>query len=250
MAEQGGVGGQRDDVQERRGVAQQSVRGDHERVERRVAARGEQAAAQDDRPRVAHHAPLACELALHGGHHLLGRARRGGVDRAPAALDHVEGQREVVAHDRIDAQVGLGAHRVDGAVARGDRRQLGLARADGHLVAPVQALLVGAAVVDEAHLAAGVADAGVREGRRQRAQRAGLPERVGVGEGQQLAAGALDGGVLRAHLPAPRQLEHDVGARRPRPGRRVVGRAVARDDDLQALGAASPARARWRPWPR
>ena len=35
---------------------------------------------------------------------------------------------------------------------------------------------------------------------------------VGVGEGEQLAVGALDGGVQRRHLAAGRQLEDEVGA--------------------------------------
>ena len=54
-------------------VAQQAVGEDHQRVAAAVAARREHPAAQDDRPGVAHHAPLARELALDRGHHLLAR---------------------------------------------------------------------------------------------------------------------------------------------------------------------------------
>ena len=47
-----------------------------------------------------------------------------------------------MAHDRVDHQVGLAPGRVDRAVAAGDRAQPRLERAQRHLVAPVQALLV------------------------------------------------------------------------------------------------------------
>ena len=96
----------------------------------------------------------------------------------------------------------LPPQRVDRAVAGGHRRQRRFAAAQPHLVAPVEALLVGAGLVDETHLAAGVADRGVGERGDQRAQRARLPDRVGVREGQQLAARGRHGGVLRAHLAA------------------------------------------------
>ena len=55
-------------------------------------------------------------------------ARRGRVDRAAAALDEVEREREVVAHDRVDDDVVLAAHRVDRAVAGGHRREPRLER--------------------------------------------------------------------------------------------------------------------------
>ncbi len=116
---------------------------DHQGVAGRVAARGEHAAAQDDGPGVAHHAPLAGELAEQRRHHLLACAGAGLVHGAQPALDHVEGQREIVAHDRVDDDVGGAAGGVDGAVAGGDRGEARLERAQGELVAPVDTLLVG-----------------------------------------------------------------------------------------------------------
>ena len=226
---------ERAEVQERRGVAQHAVRGHHERVERRVAARREQPALEDDRPGVAHHPPLARELALDRGHHLLGRARLRHVHRAPAALDHVEGKREVVAHDRVDLDVGLAPRGVDRAVAAGHRVQPRLQRAQRHLVAPVQPLLVRPAVVDEPHLAAGVADLRVGERGDEHAQRVGLPRAVGVREGDDLRARAGDRLVLGADLAAALELEHVVGAGAAGLEHGPVGRAVAGDDDPQPL---------------
>ena len=132
-------------------------------------------AAHDDRPRVAHHPPLAGELALDRGHHLLARAGVAGEHRQPAALDHVERERQVVAHDRVDDEVGLAAGGVDGAVAAGDRAHPRLERAQRHLIAPVQALLVGPALVDAADLAAHVADRGSANGATSARERARAP---------------------------------------------------------------------------
>ena len=213
-------------MQQRRRVAQHAVREHHQRVQRRVSARVQQPAAQDDRPGVGHHPPLARPLALDRGDHLLRRQRAGDVDRPPAALDHVEREREVVAHDRVDLDVRLGAHGVDRAVAGRHGGQRGLAAAHPHLVAPVDALLVRAALVDERHAAAGVADAGIVERRGERAQRARLPQGVGVAERQQLARGGPHRRVLGADLAAARQLEHEVGAGGPCAGGRVVGAGV------------------------
>ena len=125
-----------------------------------------------------------------------------------------------------------------------------LERADGQLVAPVDRLLVrsvrlsvrrsagagtGTGGLQVANLAAGVADVRVVERAHQRPGGVRLPQRVGVGERDDLAAGPLHGGVLRADLAAARQLEHEVGAGVPgaRGGR--VGAAVARDDHLESL---------------
>ena len=215
------------------------MRDDHQAVERAVAARGEQAAAQDDRPGVAHHAPLAAPLALDRRHHLLRRPRLGHIDRAAAALDHQEREREVVAHDGVDLDVGVAPDRVDRAVARRHRRQRRLLGAQPQLVAPVDALLVGPGVRDEADLAARVADLRVGEGGREPRQRVRLPARVGVREREQVPAGGADGRVLRAHLAAARQREHLVGpggARALGGGVGVrLGAAVDRDDQLEAV---------------
>jgi hypothetical protein len=48
-------------------------------------------------------------------------------------------------------------------------------------------------------------------------------------------AGALDALVLGADLAPARQVEHEVGARVARALHRLVGAAVAADDDLEAL---------------
>jgi hypothetical protein len=74
------------------------------------------------------------------------------------------------------------------------------------------------------------------EGGDEAAQRVRRPEGVRVGEGDELAARPAHRRVLGADLAAARQLEHDVGARRPRSLGRRVRRAVARDDHLQAVG--------------
>jgi hypothetical protein len=144
-----------------------------------------------------------------------------------------------VAHHGVHLQVRRGAHRVDRAVARRDGGERGLAAAQPHLVAPVDALLVRAALVDEGHPPAGVAHPRVGERRRQRPQRAGIPQRVRVAEGEQVAARGAHGGVLRPDLPAARQLEHDVGTRVAGALGRVVRAglraAVDRDDDLEAF---------------
>jgi len=50
-----------------------------------------------------------------------------------------------------------------------------------------------------------------------------------------VTAGSLHRGVLGTDLSAPRELEHDVGARLAGARRRVVAAAVAGDDDLEAL---------------
>ena len=68
-----------------------------------------------------------------------------------------------------ERQVGVGAHRVDRAVAGRDPGQAGLQLAHLHLVAPVGALEVVAVLIEEAHLAAGVAD--LRDRRRRATSR-------------------------------------------------------------------------------
>src|SRR5206468_6337716 len=110
------------------------------------------------------------------------------------------------------------AGRVDRTVARRDRAQPGLERPQAELVAPVGPLLVVASLgTDEAHRAAGVADVGVGECAAQRAQGPGLPGRVRIREGEQLAPAGGDAGVLGADLPAARELEDTIGAGSPGP---------------------------------
>ena len=149
------------------------------------------------------------------------RLRR--VDGAAAALDDVEREREVVAHHRVDVHVGLAAHGVDRAVAGRDRRERRLVRAQPHLVAPVEALLVGAGLVDEPHLPADVADRGIGERRDERAQ--------------------------RARLPASSWRPRTRAARRASPRRRRPARAPCRRAAARARGRRRP-RARARRWRR
>ena len=149
-----------------------------------------------------------------------------------------------------ERQVGGAADRVDGAVAGGDPGQRGLHLPHRHLVAPVGALEVVAAGVDEADLAADVADRGVGEGLDQAAQGVGRPVAVGVGEGEQLAVGLLGGGVERGDLAAGGQLEHEVGAGGAGALGGRVGGAVGGDDRSAGARAGSRGRARWRPWLR
>ena len=174
---------------------------------------------------MAHHAPLARELSEQRRHHLLARARARDVDGAPAALDHVEREGQVVAHDRVDHDVGVAARGVDRAVAGGDRRQARLERAHGHLIAPVHALLVvgsgAGGRLHEADLPAGVADAGIVE----RGRRA-LPARP---------------------APSARWRPRRPRSRRARPRPRRPGRGSCRRAGARARHRRPP-RARAAPW--
>ena len=131
--------------------------------------------------------------------------------------------------------VGVAADRVDAAVAGGHPGERRLHLPHRHLVAPVGALEVAALGVGEADLAADVADLGVGEGLDQVAQGVRRPEAVGVGEGDQLAGGALGRGVLGEQLAAPGKVEDEVGARRPGALDGRVRGAVGGDDQLQPL---------------
>ena len=209
---------------------------DHQRVQRVIAPWREHPTAHDDRPSVTHHPSLAGELALDRGHHLLARVGLGRVQRQPAVLDHVEREGQVVAHDRVDEQVRVAARGVNRTVAPRHRPQPRLQSPHGHLIAPVEPLLIGSALVDEAHVAADVAHARIREARDQPAQRVGLPDRIGVREGDDFAVSALDRRILGADLAPPRELEHGIGAGLPRALRCSIGGTIAGDDQLQTGG--------------
>ena len=90
-------------------------------------------------------------------------------------------------------------------------------------------------VLKKADLAAGIADTGIGEGADERADSVGLPQRVGIGERDDLTASAAYGGVLRADLATARQLQYDVGARLPGSLGRRVRAPVTRHDQLQQL---------------
>ncbi len=153
-----------------------------------------------------------------------------------------------MAHDRVDHDVGVAAGRVDRAVAGRDRGQARLVGAHGQLVAPVDALLVDrvgpCGGLHEAHLSAGVPDARVGERACEQARGVRLPQRVRVGEGHDLAARALHGGVLRADLAAARELQHKVGSGLAAHGRRWRRCSRRRRRSPRAARVGSRARAR------
>ena len=168
-------------------------------------------------------------------------ARRRLVDGPPAPLHEVEREREVVAGARVEPQVGLAPHRVDRAVAGGDRPEPALERAHRRSRSasrrPPGSTPSGRQV---AKLAADVADLRVGERAHQRAQRVRLPERVRVGEGEDLAARRR-----RPRRPGRAPCHAAAGpgpARAARPCRaasqldRAVGRPVRGDDQLQRSG--------------
>src|SRR5439155_14217096 len=104
------------------------------------------------------------------------------VLRAPATLDHVEREREVVAHARIDDDVRVAPGRVQRPVAGSHVAESRLELPDRHLVTPVEAFLVVAGVGREADLAAYVAEPRLGgEASDEAPQRIWLEQRVRVG---------------------------------------------------------------------
>jgi hypothetical protein len=208
---------------------------DLERVQGRVSAEAEHAGAQQRPPGAGHHPALTTELSLQRGRHPLARARLRLIRRPPAALGELEGKRYVLTAAGRQEDVGVAANRVDGAIPRGDPREPGLERADPHLIAPVEALLVFPARPRQAKLAADVADPRLGQGRYQPHQRLRLPDGVGIGEGEHLTRGVLDGGVQGVDLAPAVQLEHDVCPTIAGALGGGVGATVAGDDDLESL---------------
>ena len=214
-----------------------------------VAARREHPVPEHRRPGAGEHPSLAPELRAERRRHRLPGDRARLEHGAPASLGELVGEGDVLAAGRLERDVGLTAHRVDRPVAGRDAGEARFEGPDGRLVAPVEPLLVLAALPLEAKLAADVADPRIGEAGHQAPERIGLPGRVGVGEGEHLAARPLDRGVERRHLATPRHLEHQIGAGLRRPLEGAVGRAVRDDDDLEPLarivegeGRADPAR--------
>ncbi len=218
-------------------VAQHAVRDELRRVER--PGRPERAAREDVAERARDRPYLASVLVLGLGGRLLDRDRLRLVDRAPAHLLHEVREPEVVAELRVVLDVRVALHCVDRAVARRDRARRRLLLAHPHLVAPVGALHVRAVRALEPKLAADVADLGIGEVPRERAQRVGLPLAVRVREREDVARRLAHGAVLRRDLALARALQ-ETNARvlgRDLADDRVgeVGRAVGRHDDLEAL---------------
>ena len=177
---------------------------DLERVGGPVAARVEHPPPQHHVPEAPHHPALAAELALDRGRHLLLGDRLGLVNGAPAPLGELEGEADVLAATRVELDVRLAAHRIDRSVPGGDPRQPRLPGAHGHLVAPVEALLVAPLSALEAHLPTRVADPPVGEAADEAAQRIRAPVAVGVREGQDRARRARCTAWLRAATLPPR----------------------------------------------
>ena len=181
------------------------------------------------------------------GHHLLARARAGHVHRAQPALDHVEREREVVAHDRVDHHVGVAARRVDRAVAGGDR-----ATAATRARAPPSrsASTAPSWLASRRRRRAARSAPGRRRSRRAGPRTRATSARAASGSHSALASenatisprAALDRRVLRADLAAARQLEHQVGARLRAPARRC--RRRSRRTRRSPRGARAGSRAR------
>ena len=177
--------------------------------------------------------------------------------RSPA-LDDVERQRQVVAHDRVDDDVGVAAGRVDSAVAGGDRAEARLPRAHGHLVAPVHALLVALASSPRrrpARRAPGNAPARMRsrpsDHRKHRGGRAARPPPTASWRRRTRLSPRA-----RSAPPRPERgsfLRERAPARGPRPPRARSPPCHRRSRRTQrsppVARAGSPARARWRSSP-
>src|SRR5262245_15623091 len=212
------------------------MRVDLERIGRPVAPWIEHPPPEHHVPEPPHHAALAPELAPDRGRHLLVGGGPGLVDGTPAALSQLEGKADVLAAARVELDVRLAADRVDAPLPCGDSRQPRLHRAHRHLVAPVEALLVATLAALEANLAAGVADALVREAVHEATERVGPPVAVRVGEGEDLARRAPNGLIERRDLAAPRQVQDPIGPRGPGQLDRAVGGPVRGDDHLEQVG--------------
>src|SRR6266536_3739750 len=227
------AGQEQDEVQETAAVAEQPVRDDLDEVDRPEPP--EHSAAQDDQPAMLEHPHLAPVLLLLVARRLLVRERVRLVDRAAAALHHQVREGEVVPEARVDVDVVLAADRVDGAVAAGDRAEVGLVLTEPDLEPPVDALAVRSVWLLEHDLAADVRNLRVGEAADQLAERVRRPGRVRVGEDEDLAARLWDGVVLSRDLPAA------GAADQPHPRfafdelvRTVVG-GIGCDDDLELV---------------
>ena len=225
-------------MQEPARIPQHPVRDELEDVER--LGRAQHAPAQEVEPALGEHALFAAVLVFARRRRLLDRDRVRVVDRPPAPLHHRVREAEVVAEAGVAVHVVGAPHRVDGAVPARDPGQSRLVFPQPHLVAPVHALPARAAGIREPEPAADVGDIRIGEAADERAEGVGLPEGVGVREGDDLALRPGHRGVLRGHLalPGPGEQAHT----RVLPGDRLDGRvgpvrrAVGGDDDLDALG--------------
>ena len=138
---------------------------------------------------------------------------------------------------RVDLDVVRAAHRVDRAVAARDRAEPRLGLALRQLVAPVDALAVGAVGRLEHEPPAHVRDLRVGEVGDELPQRVGSPRRVRVGEGDDLARRLAHGAVLSRDLAAARvdDQAHAVAEALDELVR-AVGGGVRGDDELELVG--------------
>ena len=135
---------------------------------------------------------------------------------------------------RIDLDVVVTAHRVDRAVAAGDRVETRLVCAQRELVAPVDAFLVAPVVRLDVQPAADVGDVRIGEVADELAKCIGLPGAVRVGERDDLGVRVAHGAVLRGDLAAALVADHARAGRRSEL-LRAVGRGVRGDDELELL---------------
>src|SRR5207247_932385 len=149
--------------------------------------------------------------------------------RPPPALGELVREGDVLAASGLEGDVGLPAQRVDRAVSRGDAGQARLEPAHGHLIAPVEALLVVSALALQPTLAADVAGGGPspgwwppRRGRQRSARRSAAARRLRW----RLRPAAPEAG------PGPRARADNRRARRragrPRPRTPPPGRSPAK----------------------
>ena len=212
---------QREHVQQRGRVAQRAVGEDLERVERPVAARVQHPAARA-RPATRGSSSAACGGTRPRSSPAAARARsRAGSYRArQPRLTRLKGNDEVVAGARVEAQVGLAPDGVDRAVAGGHRGEPALERADGGLVAPVGALLVGRRPAPRYAAARRRSRrAGRANGAHQRRSASGSQSALASENARTSPVARLDRSVLCADLALPRRGRGPARARSGRGGR-------------------------------
>src|SRR5262249_9104360 len=157
------------------------------------------------------------------------------VDGAPPPLGQLEGEADVLAAAGVELDVRLPSDCVDAAVPRRDPGEPGLHRANRHLIAPIEALLIAALASVETDLPADVAHLPVGEAPEEATQGIGSPMAVRVREGEDLARRPLHRLIERSHLPSAGELEDEVRAGRAGQLGGAVRGAVGCDHDFEAI---------------
>ena len=228
---------ERDQVEERRRVAQRAVRVDLERVQRPVAARREHPVARARCP-TARSSSAACgrtrpRSSAPCAPRRPRRARRRA--RQPRFVSSNGNERSWL-RDASRTMIGVAAHRVDRAVSGRDAAELRLELAHRHLVAPVGALLVRAVAVRRS--APGRRRSrpwGRRTARRACAARPGAQNAFASENASTSPSRLATAGVLGRDLAAAAEVEHAVGARLARELDGAVRRPVGGDDQLEPV---------------